>query len=70
MGLRGERRPVYEVTILYKNGVKQKFHCVEFDIKGGRYSWRTATKSKYHPVKLGADDIAAVWYRLDGSEPV
>ena len=67
---RGERRPVYEVTVLYKNGVKQKFHCVEFEIQGGRYSWTTAKKSKYHPVKLGAEDIAAVWTREAGSEPV
>lgn len=51
---------VYKVRIVYKSGYTHDFECTEFTISKTEMSWDSANK-KHRPLKIGIDDIAAVW---------
>lgn len=52
---------IYTVRIVYKSGYTHDFEVTEFSIKGrGEYEW-VAYDDMNKPVKIGPDDIAAVW---------
>jgi hypothetical protein len=60
--------PVFRVRIVYKSGYTHDFECTEFTVKPGEILWNSA-KPSIRPVKLGVDDVAAIWqlgvrYRL------
>lgn len=51
---------VFRVRIIYKGGASHDFDCANFTIRGGdEYTWTPFGNQK--PLKLGADEIAAVW---------
>ena len=52
---------IFKVRIVYKSGYTHDFECTEFGIKEGVYTWVPYDTKNNRPVKLGTDDIAAVW---------
>jgi hypothetical protein len=50
---------VYRVRIVYKSGYVQDFECTEFSITDSKITWDAVGVTR--PLKLGFDDIAAVW---------
>jgi hypothetical protein len=54
-------RAIYTVRVVYKSGYVHEFPVYSFEITGGsNYEWESADVNN-KPVKLGADDIAAIW---------
>jgi hypothetical protein len=52
---------VYKVRIVYKSGYTHTFECVQFEISGNKITWESADIKRNRPIKIGFDDIAAVW---------
>lgn len=52
--------PVFTIRLLYKSGYVHDFDVYEFSIKDDNFSWKAVHKHN-KPVKIGVDDIAAVW---------
>ena len=55
-----KERKKFVIRIVYKSGYTHDFPVYEFSIDGGRYTWNAADESNY-PVKIGAEDISAVY---------
>lgn len=51
---------IFRVRIVYKSGYTHDFDCTDFTISGSKVSWESVDYSN-KPVKIGFDDIAAVW---------
>lgn len=51
---------VFKIRIVYKSGYTHDFECTEFIVEGDGYKWR-AIDDRNKPIKLGVDDVAAVW---------
>ena len=51
---------VFLVRIVYKSGYTHDFECTDFTISGNKVSWESADE-KNRPIKIGFNDIAAVW---------
>lgn len=51
---------IYTIRILYKSGYAYEFEVTDFKIKGDTYAWDNYSHQN-KPIKLGADDIAAVF---------
>jgi hypothetical protein len=52
---------VFKVRIVYKSGYTHTFECVQFKISGNEITWECADSARNRPIKIGFDDIAAVW---------
>ncbi len=55
-----EKVTVYTVKIIYKSGASIEFDVTAFAYNNGTYTW-TAFNEKMKPIRLGADEVAAVW---------
>lgn len=55
-----EKKKVFTVRIIYKNGYVHDFDCFDFRVKGNEYKW-TAASAQNIPVLMNVDEIAAVW---------
>lgn len=53
-------RPFSKIRVVYKSGYVHDFDALSFDVTANRYNW-TAADPYHRPIKLGADDVAAVW---------
>lgn len=51
---------VFKVRVVYKSGYTHDFECTDFSISGSKVSWEKAYTKNY-PLKIGFDDIAAIW---------
>lgn len=52
---------VYKVRVVYKGGHVQDFECMDFTIRQDEMRWTAASANGVKPLKLGINDIAAVW---------
>jgi hypothetical protein len=52
---------VFKLRIVYKSGYTHTFECVKFKISGNEITWECADSTRNRPIKIGVDDIAAVW---------
>jgi hypothetical protein len=51
---------VYKVRVVYKSGYTHDFECTDFEMASNQITWSSASESN-RPLKIGVDDIAAVW---------
>jgi hypothetical protein len=51
---------VFKLRIVYKNGYTHDFECTDFEISSNQVKWGSASQ-RNRPIKIGVDDIAAVW---------
>lgn len=51
---------IFRVRIVYKSGYTHDFECTDFEISGNKVTWASADEGN-RPIKIGLDDIAAVW---------
>lgn len=51
---------VFRVRIVYKSGYTHDFECTDFEISRGQVNWASVSE-RNRPIKIGLDDIAAVW---------
>jgi hypothetical protein len=51
---------IFRVRIVYKNGYTHDFECTDFEISNSQVTWKSANE-RNRPIKIGLDDIAAVW---------
>jgi hypothetical protein len=52
---------VYKVRVVYKGGHVQDFECMDFTILRDEMRWEAASADGVKPLKIGVDDVAAVW---------
>lgn len=53
-------REIITIRIVYNSGYTHDFDVYSFRIDGNRYQWEEADQYN-RPVKMGADNIVAVW---------
>ena len=52
---------IYTIRVVYKSGYTHDFDVESFSITNGtNYTW-IGTSDQNKPIRLGADDVAAVW---------
>jgi len=52
---------VFKVRIVYKSGYTHVFECTHFEMADRQIIWECADTKNNRPIKIGVDDIAAVW---------
>lgn len=50
---------VYKLRVIYRSGATQDFETTKFTISNSQAEWESVGAVK--PLKLGLDDVAAVW---------
>ena len=53
-------RNIFTIRIIYKSGYAHDFDVYDFKFGGGNWEW-TAVSDTNKPLRLGVDEIAAVW---------
>jgi hypothetical protein len=51
---------IFKIRIVYKSGYTHDFEVNNFEVNRGTYTW-DAVSEENNPLKLGVDDIAAIW---------
>lgn len=51
---------IFRVRIVYKSGYTHDFECTDFEISNSKVTWQSVSE-RNRPIKIGVDDIAAVW---------
>lgn len=58
---RTKKVDAFKIRVIYKSGAMMDFDVLSLKITGGDWTWENIPNAKIRPVRMGVDEVAAVW---------